>query len=137
LFKISRLITTPNPGTNSLPFGIDGTEVVGVVPFDVVVGGGALAVGGDAGVLVLPDEAAGGAVVVSAVGAGEAGMSGGGASIGGGSGGGSGAGAGCIASGVAGTLIGLAGLIGLLTFVGLVALFVHVFDDSIQGDTTG
>jgi hypothetical protein len=137
LFKISRLITTPNPGTNSLPFGIDGTEVVGVVAFDVVVGGGALAVGGDAGVLVFPDEAAGGAVVVSAVGAGEAGMSGGGASIGGGSGGGSGAGAGCISSGVAGTLIGLAGLIGLLTFVGLVALFVHVFDDSIHGDTTG
>ena len=105
MFKISRLITTPNPGTNSLPFGIDGTEVVGVVPFDVVVGGGALAVGGDAGVLVLPDEAAGGAVVVSAVGAGEAGMSGGGASIGI-SGGGSGAGAGCNASGVAGTIHG-------------------------------
>lgn len=137
MFKISRLITTPNPGTNSLPFGIDGVEVVGVLAFDVVVGGGALAVGGDAGVLVFPDETGGGAVIVSAVGAGEAGMSGGGASIGGGSGGGSGAGAGCIASGVAGTLIGLAGLTGLLIFVGLVALFVHVFDDSIQGETTG
>lgn len=137
MFKISRLITTPNPGTNSLPFGIDGTEVVGVFPFDVVVGSGALAVGGDAGVLVFPDEAAGGAVVVSAVGAGEAGMSGAGASIGGGSGGGSGAGAGGIASGVAGTLNGLAGFTGLVMFVGLVALFVHVFDVSIHGETTG
>jgi hypothetical protein len=64
-------------------------------------------------------------------------MSGGGASIGGGSGGGSGAGAGGIASGVAGTLNGLAGFTGLVMLVGLVALFVHVFDVSIQGETIG
>jgi len=132
LFKISRLITTPNPGTSSLPLGTCGCDVVGVVPLDVVGGG---ADGG--GVLVFADEAVAGAVMVSAVGAGEAGMSGGGASIGGGSGGGSGAGAGGIGSGVAGALIGLAGLTGLVMFVGLVMLFVHVFDVSVQGDTTG
>lgn len=119
-----------------MPFGTCGCDVVGVLAFDVVGGGGALGNGADAGVLVFPDEAVG-AVVVSAVGAGEAGMSGGGASIGGGSGGGSGAGAGGIASGVAGTLNGLAGFTGLVMFVGLVALFVHVFDVSIQGETIG
>ena len=114
MFKISRLNTIPNPGTSSLPFGTCGCDVLGVVPLDVL-GGGA-----DWGcVLVFPDEAAGGAVVVSAVGAGEAGM--GGASAGG-SGGGSGAGAGAggVGSWVAGTLIGLAGLTGLVMFVGLV-----------------
>lgn len=121
MFKISRLITTPNPGTSSLPLGTCGCDVVGVVPLDVV-GGGA---------------DGGGVVVVPAVGAGEAGMSGAGASIGGGSGGGSGAGAGGIGSGVAGALIGLAGLTGLLMFVGFVTLFMHVFDVSVQGDTTG
>ena len=136
MFKISRLITTPNPGTSSLPFGTCGCDVVGVVPLDVV-GGGAEGGGADAGVLVFADEAVGGADVVSAVGAGEAGMSGAGASIGGGSGGGSGAGAGGIGSGVAGALIGLAGLTGLLMFVGFVTLFMHVFDVSVQGDTTG
>lgn len=118
MFKISRLITTPNPGTSSLPLGTCGCDVVGVVPLDVVGGG---ADGG--GVLVLADEAGGGAVVVSAVGTGEAGMGGasaGGASGGGGSAGGSGAGAGGIGSGVAVALSGLAGLTGLLMFVGLV-----------------
>ena len=115
-----------------MPFGTCGCDVVGVVPLDVV-GGGA----DWGGVLVLPDEAGGGAIVVSAVGAGEAGM--GGASGGGGSanGGGSGAGAGGIGSGVAGALIGLAGFTGLLIFVGLVALFMHEFIVSAQGETTG
>ena len=42
-----------------------------------------------------------------------------------------------IGSGVAGALIGLAGLTGLVMFVGLVMLFVHVLDVSTQGDTTG
>ena len=121
MFNISRLITTPNPGTSSLPLGTCGADVVGVVPLDVVGDGVAFTVGADAGVLVFADEAVGGAVVVSAVGAGEAGMSGGGgASTGGGSAGGSGAGAGGIGSGIAVALKGLAGLTGLLMFVGLV-----------------
>ena len=115
-----------------MPLGTCGCDVVGVVPLDVVGGG---ADGG--GVFVFADEAGGGAVVVPAVGAGEAGMSGGGASIGGGSAGGSGAGAGGIGSGVAVTLKGLAGLTGLLMFVGLVALFTHEFIVSVQGETTG
>ena len=142
MFKISRLITTPNPGTNSLPLGTCGCDVVGVVPLDVV-GGGA-----DWGcVFVLADEAVAGAVVVSAVGAGEAGVlgaSGGGASAGAFagdsvaiSGGGSGASAGGWGAGVGGNDIGLAGLTGLLMFVGFVTLFVHVFDVSVQGETTG
>ncbi len=130
MFKISRLITIPNPGTSSLPLGTCGADVVGVVPLDVV---------GDCwvdGVFVFTDEA-GVADVVSAVGAGEAGV--GGASGGGGSanGGGSGAGAGGIGSGVAGTLIGLAGFTGLVMFVGLVALLTHEFIVSTQGDITG
>ena len=134
MFNISRLITTPNPGTSSLPFGTCGCDVVGVVPLDVV-GGGAEGGGADAGVLVFADEAVGGADVVSAVGAGEAGVLG--ASAGGGSAGGSGAGAGGIGSGIAVTLSGLAGLTGLLIFVGFVALFSHVFVVSVQGETTG
>jgi hypothetical protein len=38
-FKMSRLITNPNPGTSSLPFGTDTCGVVGVVPLDVVAEG--------------------------------------------------------------------------------------------------
>jgi hypothetical protein len=53
------------------------------------------------------------------------------------SGGGSGAGAVGIASGIAVALKGLAGLTGLLMFVGLVALFVHKFADSVHGETVG
>ena len=118
--------------------GTCGCDVVGVVPLDVVGDGVAFTVGADVGVLVFADEAGGGAVVVSAVGAGEAGMSGGGgASTGGGSAGGSGAGAGGIGSGVTVTLSGLAGFTGLLMLVGLVGLFTHVFDVSVQGETTG
>ena len=142
MFKISRLITIPNPGTSVFPAGTCGCDVVGVVPLDVVGGG---AEGG--GVLVFADEAVAGAVVVSAVGAGEAGVlgaSGGGASAGAFagdsvaiSGGGSGAGAGGCGAIVGGNDIGLAGLTGLLMFVGFVTLFMHVFDVSVQGDTTG
>jgi len=85
---------------------------------------------------VFTDEA-GVADVVSAVGAGEAGVLG--ASGGGGSanGGGSGAGAGGICSWVAGALIGLTGFTGLLMFVGLVALFTQVSWDTIQLLHTG
>jgi hypothetical protein len=85
---------------------------------------------------VFTDEA-GAADVVSAVGAGEAGVLG--ASGGGGSanGGGSGAGAGCITSWVAGALIGLTGFNGLLMFVTLVGLLTHEFIVSTQGDITG
>ena len=75
--------------------------------------------------------------MVSAVGAGETGVSCAGASIGGGSAGGSGAGAIGIGSCVTVAFIGLAGFTGLDTFVGLVILFVHKFVDSIQGETTG
>lgn len=111
-----------------MPFGTDGIDVVGVVAFDVVGCGVAFTVGCDDCVLVLPDEAG---VAVSTVGAGETGMS---CCI---SGGGSGTGAGCITSWVTGTLIGLAGFTGLVMFVGFVALFVHVFDDSIHGEIVG
>lgn len=137
MFNISRLITTPNPGTNSLPFGTCGVDVVGVVPLDVVGDGVAFAVGADAGVLVFADEAVGAAVVVSAVGAGEAGVLG--ASGGGGSanGGGSGAGAGCVTSWVADAFIGLTGFTGLLIFVTLVGLLTHVSCVTIQLLHTG
>jgi hypothetical protein len=36
---MSRLITNPNPGTSSLPFGTDTCGVFGVVPLDVVAEG--------------------------------------------------------------------------------------------------
>ena len=36
---MSRLITNPNPGTSSLPFGADTCGVVGVVSLDVVAEG--------------------------------------------------------------------------------------------------
>ena len=139
MFKISRLITSPNPCTNVFPAGTCTGEVFCVFPVEDVVG--ALTAGCDGCVLVLPDEAVGGGA------AGGGGASGGGASAGGGaasagascggSGGGSGAGAIGIASGIAVALKGLAGLTGLLMLVGLVALFVHKFADSVHGETVG
>jgi hypothetical protein len=116
LFKISRLITIPNPGTSVFPAGTCGCDVVGVVPLDVVGGGADVSW-----------------VVVVAVGAGEAGVS----DCTSCNGGGSGAGAGGIGSWVAGALIGLTGFNGLLMFVTLVGLLTHEFIVSTQGETTG
>ena len=121
MFKISRLITIPNPGTNVFPGGTVAGEVFVELPCEVVVG--ALTAGCDGGVLVLPDEAVGGGA------AGGGASAGGGAASTGGSGGGSGAGAVGITSGIAVALKGLAGLTGLLMFVGLVALFTQASCD--------
>ena len=115
MFKISRLITIPNPGTSIFPAGTCGCDVVGVVPLDVV-GGGA-----DVSWVVVPAVGAGEAGVLGAAGGG------GGASAGAFagdsvavSGGGSGASAGGWGAGSSGSDSGLAGLTGLLMFVGLV-----------------
>ncbi len=120
MFKISRLITSPNPCTNVFPAGTCTGEVFCVFPVEDVVG--ALTAGCDGCVLVLPDEAVGG----GAAGAASAfGASGGGASAGGGASGGGGSG-GCSAGGSgaggggAGRLNGLAGFTGLFMFVGFV-----------------
>lgn len=137
MFKISRLITSPNPGTNSLPFGAAGAAGAGLEPevwVDVVVAASAFGSGFDS--CFASGFASGfGADAVSTVGAGETGVLGGGGgdtSTGGGSGaGGGGSGAG------AGMLIGLTGLTGLLTFVGLVIDFTHVFCVSAHAAATG
>lgn len=98
MFKISRLITTPKPGTSVFPAGTGAGEVFVVVSLEDVVG--TLTVGGGA----------------CSIGGGGGGGSGGGSAIsGGGSAKGSGAGGGAF-----GTLNGLAGLTGLLMFVGFV-----------------
>ena len=132
MFKISRLITTPNPGTNVFPAGTCAGEVFCVLPCEVVVG--ALTAGCDGGVLVLPDEAVGGGAAAGGGGASAGGgaSGGGGAASTGGSGGGSGAGAIGITSGIAVAFKGLAGFTGLVILVGFVALFTQLFCDGIQ-----
>ncbi len=116
MFKISRLITTPKPGTSVFPAGTAAGKVFVVVSLDDVVG--TLTAGGGA------DSTAGGA--------GNGGGGGGSAISGGGSAKGSGA-----RGGAFGTLNGLDGFTGLLMFVGFVAFFTQEFTDSIQGETTG
>ena len=114
MFKISKLITTPNPGTSVFPAGTAGKVFVVVSLEDVV---GTLAVGGGA------NSTAGGA----------GGGGGGGSAIsGGGSAKGSGAGGGAF-----GMLNGLAGFTGLLMFVGLVALFTQLSWAVIQSPHKG
>jgi hypothetical protein len=132
---MSRLITKPNPGTSSLPFGADTCGVVGVVPLDVVaeawVALVALGVAELAGVCdddVVADDDAGAdvagntlaSVIVCTFSVDT--VAGSGAVTG---------------TGVLTGFIGLAGLIGLLTFVGLTALFSHVFCISTQDPATG
>ena len=116
LFKISKPITNPNPGTKSFPFGTDGCCVLDVLPLDVFGGGGTLPVGCDDDVVADDDGVDDSAFGASAVGGGGAGGSGGGA---GGSGGGA---------------IGLIGLVGFVTFV---MLFSHEFTVSTQGPASG
>jgi hypothetical protein len=116
LFKISKLITTPKPGTSVFPAGTAAGKVFVVVSLEDVVG--ALTIGGGA------DSTAGDA--------GGGGGGGGSAISGGGSAKSSGAGGGSF-----GTLNGLDGFTGLLMFVGFVAFFTQEFTDSIQGETTG
>ena len=129
MFKISKLITNPNPCTSVFPAGTCTGEVFCVLPVEDVVG--ALTAGGDGCVLVLPDEAVGGGAAADGGGASAGGgaSGGGGAASTGASGGGSGAGAVGIASGIAVALKGLAGLTGLLMLVGFVALFTQASCD--------
>lgn len=121
LFKMSRLITKPNPETSSFPLGVDVGCVFVVVPADWT---GAL------GVWVEDVEVGDDAVPL------ELAAGGGGASTGGGSGGGAagGSGAGAAGGGSAaigggsggvggGAAKGLAGFTGLDMLVGFVALF--------------
>lgn len=113
MFKISKLNTIPNPGTNVFPVGtcVDGAVVVVLVSC-VVVATGAL------GVDVCVVDACG---AVSCGGGG----GGGGSSCGGGGG------------GIGGALIGLTGFTGLAMLVGFVALFVQLFIVSTQGLIVG
>jgi hypothetical protein len=114
LFKISRLITTPNPGTNVFPAGTCAGEVFCVLPVEDVVGAFTV---GDGGASAFGVSAFG----ASAFGASGGGASaGGGASGGGGSGGASAKGSGGGGGGAGGKLNGLAGFTGLLMFVGFV-----------------
>ena len=103
MLSISSDITSPKPGTNSLPLGTS-------IFVSVFVSVELEAVGND-DVLSFPDD------FTSALG-----ISCGCASIGGGAGGGGGAG-----SGGGGGAIGLAGLTGLFTFVGFVTDFTQLF----------
>lgn len=107
-------MTSPKPGTKSLPLGT--SIFVSVFVSFVSVG---LATVGDDDVLTLPDDCVFGA---STFGASAFGISGGCASIGGGAGGGGGA-----SGGGGGGIIGLAGFTGLLTFVGFVTDFTQLF----------
>jgi len=129
LFKISRLITSPNPGTSSLPFGTC-CGVLCVLPPEGVCNGVTFTVGGGAVVVVV-------AVVAGAACAGAAstggGSAGGAASTGGGSGGGGGGSGG----GGGGRLNGLAGFTGLLMFVGFVALITQLSCAVVQSDHVG
>lgn len=102
---MSRLITNPNPGTSSLPFGADTGGEVGVL--DVVPAEGT---GAAVAVLVWEFSILGGGG--AATGGGSAATGGGSAAIGGGSGGAGG-----------GAANGLAGFTGLAMLVGFVALF--------------
>jgi hypothetical protein len=108
LFKISKLNTSPNPGTKVLPTGtcVDGVVVVCVVSCVVV------------SIVVL-------VAVVVAVSCGIASAGGGCSSCCGGD---------CEAGGA---LIGLTGFTGLAIFVGFVALLTQVFAVSTQGFTVG
>jgi hypothetical protein len=127
LFKTSRLITKPNPGTRSLPFGTDTCGVL--VVLDELPAEGAAAAGAVvvwevavAGLSeVLGDDAVGaGGVAISA---GDPVFVTGGASIAGGSG--------------SGAATGLDGFTGLNTLVGFTRLSVQLFVVSIQGSTSG
>ncbi len=104
MFKRSRLITNPNPGTNSFPFGIEGGGVFCVVPAAGATATGAVGVWE---VSVFGDDGAGAA---AAGGGGSAATSGGGSGAGGGGGGG----------GSGGNATGLDGLTGLDMLVGFV-----------------
>ena len=123
MFKISRLITIPNPGTSSLPFGTC-CGVFCVLPPEGVCNGVTFTVGGGAVTVV---------AVVAAGAASTGGASGGAASTGGGSGGGGGGSGG----GDGGRLNGLAGFTGLLMFVGLVALITQLSCAVVQSDHVG
>lgn len=118
LFIISRLITSPNPGTSSFPFGTEGVADVSVLLSccDGKGDGDVVTAFVSADVLDAGDAAAGAGVI-----------SGGGAGAGGGGAGGAGGGG----------AIGLAGFTGLVTFVGLVMLFTHVFAVSTHEPGTG
>lgn len=118
MFKISRLITTPKPGTNVFPAGT--CDVVG----DVAVVGVPFTAGGDCSVFMPFDEAVG--AVGASAGASTGGGSGGCSTGGGGSGGGGG-----------GAANGLAGFTGLVMFVGLVALFTQLSCAVIQSPHKG
>jgi hypothetical protein len=123
LFNISKDMTSPKPGTKSLPLG---TSIFCGVSF-VCVG---LATVGDDDVLALPDDftsfcasaLGASAFGASAFGISAFGISGGCTSIGGGAGGGGGA-----SGGGGGGIIGLAGFTGLFTFVGFVTDFTQLF----------
>jgi hypothetical protein len=116
LFNISNDITSPKPGTKSLPLGTS-------IFVSVFVSFVSEAVGDD-DVLALPDDCVFGASVLgaSAFGASAFGISCGCDSIGGGAGGGGGA-----SGGGGGGIIGLAGFTGLFTFVGFVTDFTQLF----------
>jgi hypothetical protein len=124
-FNTFRLITKPNPGTSSLPFGADTCGVVGVVSLDVVACCEVVAVVWVTGVTL--DSVFAGAdgntfasVIVctfSVVTVADSGA--------------------VTGAGMLTGFIGLAGLIGLLMFVGLIALFSQVFCVSTQDPATG
>lgn len=109
-------MTSPKPGTKSLPLGTS-IFVSVLVSFCSV-----LAAVGDDDVLSLPDDFGASALGASAFGISAFGISGGIASIGVGAGGGGGA-----SCGGGGGAIGLAGFTGLLTFVGFVTDFTQLF----------
>jgi hypothetical protein len=123
---MSRLITKPNPGTRSLPFGADTCGVVGVVSLDVVACCEVVAVVVWVTGVTLVSVFAGAvgntfaSVIVctfSVVTVADSGS--------------------VTDAGMLTGFIGLAGLIGLLMFVGLIALFSHVFCVSTQDPATG
>ena len=123
---MSRLITKPNPGTSSLPFGADTCGVVGVVSLDVVACCEVVAVVVWVTGVTLVSVFAGAvgntfaSVIVctfSVVTVADSGA--------------------VTGAGMLTGFIGLAGLIGLLMFVGLTALFSHVFCVSTQDPATG
>ena len=123
MFKISRLITNPNPGTNVFPAGTCGVvDVFVVVP---AVGAGTAGAVGVREFSVFGADA--GAGVLAAGGGGSAMPAGDSIFITGG-----GSGAGGVGGGAA---TGLDGFTGLDTLVGLVTDFVHVFVVSTQGPT--
>jgi hypothetical protein len=114
VFKRFKLITNPNPGTSSLPFGVDGGAVF--VVFVVVPTEGAdTSADVDWDVSCFVSD-----VVVCTLSTGAI------------TGSGTVTGAGMFTG-----LIGLVGLTGLLTLVGLIALFAHVFCVSTQDPATG